>query len=282
MQKKAIISFLVVLFVLSLGSRGEAFVPQTPHLLHLVIQKIKTPTGMVVYQTRQIAKVDGEGTGEDMADAVSERLSFAFPSALRSEISSKNGTAFTVQSGNRFVRVENGRVTATVRPIADFYTVPMLLRDYAMMAAHLDAVGIDTQKVTFQRLDGGVCFFVGKPAGGSDPESGFWVDKDTLFPVRYKVTRSGRTVDVRYHNWHRVSRTWYPMETSIQVDGQPFADIRVSRFELKPGFSADRFDVDGVLAAYPVQNGMAGEDEAREQIDGLDKEIDDFSKLFDQ
>ncbi|MCG8614592.1 MAG: outer membrane lipoprotein-sorting protein, partial [Desulfobacterales bacterium] len=267
-----------LLIILSLSPRGEAFVPQTPHLLHLVVQKIKTPTGMVVYQTRQIATDEGL----DASEPVTERLTYAFPSGLRADISSENSTAFTLQSGHRFVRVENGRVAATVRPIADFYTDPMLLRDYAMMAAQLAAVGIDTEKVTFQRLDGGICFFVGQPAGDREPDSGFWVDKDTFFPVRYKVSKSGRTVDVRYRNWQRVSRTWYPMDISIQVNGQPFADIRVSRFELKPGFSADRFDVAEVLSTYPVQDGVTDDKGVRGQIDGLDKEIDDFSKLFDQ
>lgn len=272
MQKNVFISFLVIFLFLMLSPRAEAFVPETPHLLHLVVRKIKIPAGMVVYQTRR--------AGESAS--VPEQLSYLFPAGLRSEISTENSKAFYILSGDRFVRVADGWVAARERRAAEFYTDPMLFRDHAEMAARLAAAGIDTETVTFQRLEGKICFFVGQPAGGKEPAAGFWVEKDSFFPVRYKFNRNGRSVDIRYADWQRVSRTWYPMDVRIRVNGQPFQEIRASRFELRGGFSSSLFDVDRVLARYPAPGATDGQGGGHDPVDGLDKEIDDFSKMFDQ
>jgi hypothetical protein len=61
MSKQKIL-FFSALFCLLLAGKGEAFVPQTPHLLHLMIQKIKQPAGMVVHQIRNVI-VSGRETG---------------------------------------------------------------------------------------------------------------------------------------------------------------------------------------------------------------------------
>lgn len=65
MSKQKILLFSVALFCILLAGKGEAFVPQTPHLLHLMIQKIKQPAGMVVHQTRNVMDVSGRDAGSE-------------------------------------------------------------------------------------------------------------------------------------------------------------------------------------------------------------------------
>ncbi len=312
MQKNVLISFLVFIVLLTAGSRGEAFVPQTPHLLYLMVSKIKTPVGMVVHQARHITGlVPGTPVSNDeeiyssqdqsqtenlgtfgivsaaqsavrpAAQPVGETLTYSFPNSLRSDIMTDSGLRFYALSESGFVKVDGGMVSAMEKPAVDFYTDPLLYRDYEIMAQALTLAGVNTEKVTFQRLDGQVCYFIGQPPVDQVQMPGLWIDKESFFPVRYLIRKKGRTVDIRYSNWQRVSRTWYPMETRILVDGDLFVDIIVNRFELVSGFSSALFDVDKILSQYPVQGGAPdhGNDS---RIENLDGDIEDFSKLYDQ
>ncbi|MEH0019297.1 MAG: hypothetical protein V6Z89_06570 [Desulfobacter sp.] len=277
MRKNSLISFLVFIVILTASPRGEAFVPQTPHLLHLVVQKIKTPAGLVVYQTRQIAGPTDENV------ALTETLTYSLPGNLRSDTVSVSGRQFYVQSETGFAGVSGDRIAALEKPPAEHFTDPLLYRDHERMALALVSAGVDIENVTFQRLDGQICYLVGQPSSDLAEMPGLWIDKESFFPVRYLIRKDGRIVDVRYGNWQRVSRTWYPMETTISVDGEPFANILVNRFELASGFSPALFDVDKILARYPreerLQESRGGHGN---RIDALDRDIEDFSKLYDQ
>ncbi len=309
MQKNVLISFLVIIVILTAGSRGEAFVPQTPHLLHLMVSKIKPPVGMVVHQTRHIAGSDLISTDEEadispdrksaedfdqdtyinaekavekptVQPAVGETLTYSFPNSLRSDIVTDTGLRFYALSESGFVKVDGGMVLAMEKFPVDSYTDPLLYRDYEIMARALVRAGVNTEKVTFQRLDGQICYFIGQPSVDQNQMPGLWIDKDSFFPVRYLVLNKDRVVDIRYSNWQRVSRTWYPMEIQILVDGDLFVDIVVSRFELVSGFSPALFDVNKILGQYPVQGGVPdhGNDS---RIENLEGDIEDFSKLYD-
>ncbi|MCG8634078.1 MAG: hypothetical protein MI863_09640 [Desulfobacterales bacterium] len=311
MQKNVFISFLVCIVILTAGSRGEAFVPQTPHLLHLVVSKIKTPVGMVVYQTRHIAgtvnlipedeggvsqeRERSEDSGQDASEntdtersmappavqSVEETLIYAFPDNLRSDIVTDAGARFYALSGSGFVKVDDEMIAATEKRPVDSYTDPLLYRDYGIMTEALVRAGVNTDKVTFQRLEGRICYLIGQPSVDQNLMPGLWIDKESFFPVRYLIRNKDRVVDIRYSNWQRVSRTWYPMETRILVNGHLFTDIVVNRFELKSGFSPALFDVDKILGQYPFRKGRPDHGN-EDRIDDLDGDIEDFSKLYDQ
>ncbi len=290
MNKTIIIAFLAVICLLVSSPWAEAFVPQTPHLLHLMVQKIKIPGGLVVHQTRKI----NQGTTETVEGILGETLTFAFPGNLRSDIFSEAGGRFYAISDKGFVRVSDGVVASLEKSGGEFYTDPLLYRDYEALTRQLNLVGVNTDKVTFQRLDGQVCYFIGQPPLDQDRDQnleqgkaqiqtpGLWIEKDSFFPVRYQVKQNDWVVDIRYKRWERVSRTWYPMETSIFIDGDLFVEIQVSRVELKSGFSPALFDVDRILRQYP--SGGAGQDTMdthNSRKETLDKEIEDFGKLYD-
>ncbi len=133
---------------------------------------------------------------------------------------------------------------------------------------------------SLQRYGDAVCYVVGDVK--TDRASTFWVDKETFFPVRYLIRKSGRTMDVRYDNWHMVSQSWYPMETRIFMDGELFVQISVDQMELTPKLSPARFDVKKIISRYPRKDeggpGKAGHDAG---MDNLDKEIETFNKLYD-
>ncbi|MCG8688876.1 MAG: hypothetical protein MI892_28660 [Desulfobacterales bacterium] len=284
MQKHRSIVFLVIFVFLMAGTRGEAFVPQTPHLLHLVVNKIRRPQGMTVSQTRKITSPTNVAEQTEPAPDIylPETLTYFFPEHLRSDIRSGQVNRFYLLSDKGFVKVKEGRITALEKSLGEYYTDPLLYRDYEVFTRVLTESGIDTEKVTFQRLEGKICYLIGQPAYGSDEMPGLWIEKDSFFPVRYLVKKGNRTVDIRYGNWQRVSRTWYPVETRILVDGILFAEIGVNQFELTSGASNQLFDIDAVLQQYPRALEKGPENTAHDgAIENLDKDVDEFSKLYD-
>jgi hypothetical protein len=300
--KKTLLLFLAVFCILFTGN-VEAFVPQTLHLLHLVKKKIKEPVGLVVHQVRkvhQIRKVhnvrkitdtsvqDDQGVQTEIKEIkeikLDEKLVYVFPGRLRSEILSGNLPRFYVETDSRFIKVSDGVVVSLEKSPKDFYTDILLYRDHESLLRQLILAGINTKKVTFQRFDNKICYFIGQPPGyqieGKKKPKGLWIEKDSFFPVQYVIEKNGWTIAFQYKNWQRVSKTWYPMQISIFVDDKLFVDIEVQGFEIKSEFSSALFDVDMINQQYPAKDRHGGQ-EGLGKIDELDKQIEDFRKLYE-
>ena len=295
MLKKILIPFLTIFFFLTAGgSRGEAFVPQTPHLLYLMVRHIKEPAGLSVHQVRRVPKPGSDSAGQnpegverklgpEFAASLEETLSYLFPGKLRGEVIGATAAQFYVVNDDAAVRVDGGRVVATQLSAFDHYTDVLLYRDYEQLPLKLAAAGVNIDKVTFQRLDGSICYFIGQPPIGGKQSPGLWIDKESFFPVRYLLEKGAWRVDVRYENWQKVSRTWYPMSIRILVNDRLFSEISVSRIELAAGFAADLFDVGRILKKFPKTDDVKdpSKDGHKARIKALDKELEEFNKLYD-
>ncbi len=281
MNKKILILFFPLFFILVAGN-GEAFVPQTPHLLNLMIHKIKQPAGLVVHQTRNVMDVSKAAGVETKTIQLDEKLVYVSPDKFRSEIISSDVPRFSVESGPQFVKVADGKIVSLEKSSVDFYTDILLYRDHDSLLQQLVLAGVDTERVSFQRLDNKICYFIGQTPLNQKEPKGLWIEKESFFPVRYVIEKNGWTIRFQYENWQRVSKTWYPMQTTIFVDDQLFARIDVRRFELKSGFPAALFDVNSIRGRYPVSSGNLEEDKkAPGQIDELDRQIEIFRKLYE-
>lgn len=284
MFQKILILFLTFFFFLTAaGSRGEAFVPQTPHLLHLVAGKIKEPAGLKVFQVRRLprsAQTGPENTVEDLPVSLNETLSYVFPGKLRIEAEAAD-LRFALVSGDDAVRVDGGRVVDTALSPFDHYTDVLLYRDHESLPLKLVESGINTEKVTFQRLNGRICYLIGDPPRDRTEAPGLWIEKDSFFPVRYLMRRGQWMVDIRYDDWQRTSRTWYPMSVSIFVDGRAFTDISVSSVQLASDFPPEVFDVDRILRTLPRNDNGAAAGGHEDRVKDLDKTLEEFNKLYD-
>lgn len=276
------ILFFNLVFILASGT-AEAFVPRTPHLLHLVIQKIKQPVGIQAYQTKKILNYKDTGKGFTQLE---EKLIYAYPNRLRSDIVSDTVTSFSVESDFRFVKVMEGVIVSHEKSLLDLYTDILLYRDPESLLNQLDLAGIDTTTVSLQRYNDTICYVIGSPftlTGTREkgkPYAGLWIEKDSFFPVKYVVEKNGWLVEFFYNNWQRVSRTWYPMQVSIFLDNQLFAMVHVRSFDLKSGFSSSLFDIEYIDRLYP-ENGPDSFNENLQEIDELEKRIEDFKKLYE-
>ncbi len=276
MKKRISFIFLILFFVLMRGM-GEAFVPQAPHLLHLVVEKIKQPVGIEVFQSKKIMNDEGN---EKEYIKLNEKLIYEYPNRIRSEIISDNITSFSVESDFRFIKVVDGAIVSQEKLLVDLYTDILFSRDYESFLNQINLAGIDTDKVTFQRYNDIICYVIGDPLSQGKPFSGLWIEKDTIFPIKYVVEKNGLMVEILYHNWQRVSRTWYPMKVSIFLDNQLFAMVEAGSIRLKSGASPSLFDIDYIKRLYPV-NDIDPLDENSKQVNELDKRLEDFRKLYE-
>jgi hypothetical protein len=181
MSKQKILFFSVALLCILLAGKGEAFVPQAPHLLHLMIQKIKQTAGLVIHQPRNVMDVLDKAAGpetktetktETKMVGLDEKLVYGFPGNFRSEIVSGTVSRFYVTSDSQFVKVADGRIVSEIKSPVDFYTDPLLYRDYESLLKQLVVAGVDTQQVVFRRLADTICYFIGQPDVNGQESSG--------------------------------------------------------------------------------------------------------------
>lgn len=267
----------VFLFFILASGVSEAFVPQTPYLLHLVMEKIKKPVGMEVFQTKKIVNKQDMETG--FID-IEEKLIYLYPDRFRSDVISEAMTSFCVESDFRFIKVMDGVTISHEKSLTDQYSDILLYRDPESLLNQLALAGVDTQKVSFQRYDKTICYVIGRPLEKGKPFAGLWIEKETLFPIRYLVEKNGRPVEFLYKNWKKVSKSWYPGQVYIFLDNQLFCVIDVKRIELKSDFLQSLFDIEHIEQLYPKKIGNSFNENSK-QVEELDKRMEEFKKLYE-
>ncbi len=278
MKIRFILSFFIVVLVLQ-PVTGRAFVPQTAHLLHLVVQKVKQPSGIETSQIKTIVNCDVVDEQEEIW--LDERLMYVFPNQLRAETTTPTGTDFSIESDFEFIKVMNGQTVSTSKSPIDLYTDILLYRNHETLLGQLALSGIDVTRVSFQRYEDTICYVIGQPKEKGQPFAGLWIEKDTFFPLKYVVEKDDFLVECVYSNWQKISRTWYPLEVSIYLDDQLFATVTVSDIGLKAGFAPSLFDIDRVMRLYPEKQDPEVVNEKSGEMDELEKRIQEFKKLYE-
>lgn len=277
MKKRLLPAFFILFFCL-LPVAGEAFVPKTPHLLYLVMKKIKQPVGIQAFQTKKI--LNYEQAEKDIVE-LEEKLSYRFPEQLRSEVISGERTGFSVESDSKFVKVMDDVIVSRKKSITDSYTDILLYRDSDRLAGVLAFAGVDISHVTFERYNDTICYVIGSPLEKQSPFSSLWIEKDTLLPQKFVIDKNGWVVEFFYKDWQQISKTWYPMQISIFLDNRLFAMVLVNKVELTSNISPSLFDIDRIEHQY-LKNDPGLSDENTRQVEELDKSIEEFKQLYEQ
>lgn len=247
MKKRLFLPFFL-LFSFLLSGTSAAFVPEAPHLLHLVMQKIKQPVGIEVFQTKKFFNYENS---EDIYVESEEKLIYLFPNKLRSQILSETTTNFYVESEFEFIKISDGAVSSCDKPLVEQYTDILIYRNYETFLIQLALSGIDTSKVSFQRYDDKICYVIGRSQEKGKNFPGLWIEKETFLPVKYVIEKDSQRVEILYYNWQKVSRTMYPMQIHIFFNDKFFAMIDVKTFDLRSDFSPALFSIEYIESLYP-------------------------------
>jgi len=249
MKNKLLLPFFL-LFSFLLSGTSAAFVPQAPHLLYLVMQKIKQPVGIEAFQTKKSFNYENS---EDIYVELEEKLLYLYPNQLRLQILSEVTTNFYVESDFEYVKISDGAVVSRDKPLVEQYTDILLYRDHETLLPQLALSGIDTSKVSFQRYDDKICYVIGRSQEKGKNFPGLWIEKETFLPVRYVIEKNSQRVEILYYNWQKVSRTMYPMQIYIFFNDKFFAMIDVKTFDLRSDFSPALFNIDHIGSLYPQE-----------------------------
>lgn len=254
-----------------------AFVPETPHLLYMVMEKIRRPVGIEVYQTKKIMNYKSIETGGVELD---EKLSYVFPNQFRSQILSPDFSGFSVESNLEFIKVMDGKTVSRKKSNIDRYADILLYRDYQELMYMLNRDGVNITNVSFQRYKDTICYVIGRQPEIGKKHAGLWIEKDTFFPLKYIIHNNDLIVAFYYDEWQQVSKTWYPMRISIFMDDRMFAVIQAKQFNLKKIELNTQFDIPYIAKRYP-ENITQQSDAGQDQVDELDRQIGNFKKLHE-
>ena len=242
--------------------------PQAPHLLHLVVQKVKRPTGFEVFQTKKFFTVENS---EEVYVELEEKLIYLNPNKLRSQIISETTTNFYVESGFEFIKISDGVVVSGDKLLVEKYTDILIYRNYETLLNQLAISGIDTSKVSFQRYDDKICYVIGSSQEKGKNFPGLWIEKETFLPVKYVIEKNSQRIEFLYSNWRKVSRTLYPMRVYIFLNDKFFAMIDVKTFDLRSNFSPAIFNIDHIESLYPK----------KKPVNELDNHVKEKQKLYE-
>jgi len=267
-MKKRVFLSIFLLFSFLLSGTSTAFVPQAPHLLHLVIQKVKRPTGFEAFQTK---KFFNHENSEDFYVELEEKLIYLYPNKLRSQTLSETTTNFYVESNFEFIKISDGVVVSRDKPLVEQYTDILIYRNYETLLSQLALSGIDTSRVSFQRYDDKICYVIGGSHGKGKNFPGLWVEKETFLPVKYVIEKNSQRVEFLYFNWQQISRTMYPMQVYIYLNDKFFAIVDVKTFDLRSNFSPALFNIDHIESLYPK----------KKPVNELDNHVKEKQQLYE-
>ncbi len=312
-HKRRLLSIIVVLILLLSCYNGYAFIPKGSDIISLSVEKIVEPMGLKISQKRKIYHKkeapeeikeieETEGVNEQEIiespkdqvmqteqEAIElsfiemeEKLWFSYPDNFRSESIAGSHEMICVESKGRYIKIIDEFVESKKKSLTDLYTDILLFRQPDLLTKRLKIFDVDIKLSSLQRYEDKIYFVVGIPPIQDKPSSSLWVEKDTSFPSRYTIYKDGMFVDIFYKDWQRVSRTWYPMEISVFLDGVLFSEAIVENFELETDFEKNLFNVKRLMNIYPESGNYENSSGSQSnESNELEKSINEFKKLYE-
>jgi outer membrane lipoprotein-sorting protein len=278
---KLLVIFLSFVLLTCLFAPTHAYVLPGPYILKLMTQNLGKAKSLLVSQTLVIYDDTPQKSGIEL----SETLRYVFPVMFRSDTLSEHVHRIHVLSKGKAVTVIDGKVADESDNRYDQYKDILLFKPRKMLQDKLSLLGVDVTVSSLGR-------FQGKPAyvlGAQYPDETtpqVWLDKDTFRPFRWIMTSKSEqnqenSIEVRYVEWQKVRNTWYPMRIEFFMAGILVREIHVQNIEVNPSFSKEIFDIKHLKALYPQVAPAEQEQGNKEDLNEVQKTIDDFKKLYE-
>jgi len=277
--KKIFFFFLYVTLFLYPCASTSAYILQGPHILQLMLEKIGKPKRLLVEQKLTIF------SGSEFKNQVelNETLSFFSPGKFRSDIVSDNIHRTIIASKGQVISLVDGNFSEYFETEFDFYKDFFLYNSRKLLEARLSLLSVDINISSFGRFEGRTAYVVGAIyPDESVPQ--VWFDKKTFRPFRWiiigkAVKNSGDHFEIRYHNWQKKGRIWYPMFIEFFQNEIKVREIKVINIITKPSFKKNIFEIESIVPEHiPVLN------TAKDQQNGVSevkKTIERFKKKYE-
>jgi len=278
---KLLVIFLSFVLLTCLFAPTNAYVLPGPYILKLMTQNLGKAKSLLVSQTLVIYDDTPQKSGIEL----SETLRYVFPEMFRSDTLSEHVHRIHVFSKGKAVTIIDGKVADESDNRYDQYKDILLFKHRKMLQDKLSLLGVDVTVSSLGR-------FQGKPAyvlGAQYPDETtpqVWLDKDTFRPFRWIMTSKSEqnqenSIEMRYVEWQKVRNTWYPMRIEFFVAGILVREIHVQNIKVNPSFSKEIFDIKHLKALYPQVAPAEQEQGNKEDLNEVQKTIEDFKKLYE-
>jgi outer membrane lipoprotein-sorting protein len=278
---KLLVIFLCFVLLTCLVAPTNAYVLPGPYILKLMTQNLGKAKSLLVSQKLVIHDESPQKIGVEL----SETLRYVFPEKFRSDTSSENVHRIHVLSKGKAVTVIDGKIADESDNSYDRYKDLLLFRSREILQKKLSLLGVDVTVSSLGR-------FQGKPAyvlGAQYPDETVpqvWLDKDTFRPFRQIMTgKAGESqensLEVRYFEWRKVHHTWYPMRIEFFATGILVREIHVQDIKVNPSFPDELFDIEHLKSLYPKIAPAEQEQGNKEDLNEVQKTIEDFKKLYE-
>lgn len=317
-RSNKIVGYILGLFLATLFSTIiSAYVLEGPHIVQLMTEQLGQADSLFISQkvvfyniqpqpvslSQNDSRQTGNGAAEnpDNHQAVSdetdeaavqpktiqldESLRYVFSEAFRSDIVSDDNQRIFVFRDGQTLTVIDGVISGGGETRFDLYKDLLLYRSREALSERLSSLGVDISVSSLGKLEGLNAFVLGAEyPDESRPQ--VWIDKVTFHPLRMIIPSDSSAystdfLEIRYSEWRKISKIWYPMRTEFIQDGITVRAIEVNDYQINPNFSKDIFDIARLKLEYrqPVKTPTRAN-----ETDGLSevqKTIEEFKKIFE-
>lgn len=272
-------SLVIFFFFLTLGFHPaalRAYVLPGPYLLKLMTQNLGDAKRLMVIQKLVLHDDTLKKSGVEL----SETLTFIFPNIFRSDILSENIQRIHILSKNEALTVMDKKISDEPESRYDLYKDLLLFRSREILQKRLSHLGVNTNISSLGRFQGKPSYVLGAQYPDETAHQ-IWLDKNTFLPFRWIMTTSANQhLEVVYLDWKKLGHSWYPMRIEIFSNGALVREIYVQDIKEDPSFPADFFDIRKLKLQYPRRASDEQENEAKEDLDEVQKTIEEFKKIY--
>jgi hypothetical protein len=214
-----------------------------------------------------------------------ESLRYVFSEAFRADSVSDNNQRIYVFRDGQTLTVIDGVISNDAGTRFDLYKDLLLFRSREVLSERLSDLGVDISVSSLGKFEGQPAFVV----GAEYPDETLpqvWIDMGTFQPVRMIIPSGSASystdfLEIRYSQWQKIGKIWYPMRIEFVQDGTTVRTIEVNGYQVDPNFSKDVFDIARLRSEYrqPIQTpDRAGEGDGLSEVQ---ETIERFKKIFE-
>lgn len=150
----------------------------------------------------------------------------------------------------------------------------LMARDKQSQMDLLTNMGIDVTAVSLQRDRESIAYRIGGPGGG-DPY--LIVEKERFLPLEMRFCARGRNrpvlLTIRFDEYRRLEKGWYPYRISYSGDGQPLGSCTVNDLDTNP-------PIKDALSSIPLEDILPSAACKERDTPPQEERIDNIIKSF--
>ncbi|MDY0132505.1 MAG: hypothetical protein RBR53_07540 [Desulforegulaceae bacterium] len=136
------------------------------------------------------------------------------------------------------------------------------LYDYESLMGLLGKRGCELSEVRLDKIDGKICYVVGKVNENSiKDQAELWIDKETFLPYYYNLVFEGKSCSFKFKQYFKTSGLFYPKTTEIFINNELTRkiDVKYLKSSFKPN-SNSFFNLDKIKKLYKKSDSGFGDD----------------------